>query len=59
MNHSPVIQIKSVITDFVDRDTLSSLPPKVVPPNDMRPRQVDRKAIKAKRKAAARNRRRR
>lgn len=29
------------------------------PPGDMKPRQVDRKAIKAKRKAAARNRRRR
>jgi hypothetical protein len=47
-----------IITTYYDRD-VNGIPAATVPPNDMRPRSPDRKAIKAKRKAAARNRRRR
>lgn len=49
----------TIIETYLVKGEVAVIPVKSPPPNDMRPRQVDRAKVKAGRKQARRNRRRR
>lgn len=48
----------TIIETFLKSGEVAAIPVKSPPPNDMRPRDVDRAKVKAGRKAARRNRKR-